>query len=195
MSGVCAGFVLVGGASSRMRRDKALLPYRGSTLAQYVAGEVERAAGSATLVGDPQRYGGLGYPVVRDLAPGAGPLGAICSALRSSAAEWNLVVACDMPRVTAPFLAQLLESAIARDADCLVPAGPSGFPEPLCAVYRAGCLPVLAAAAARGIRKVMDGLAGTELQILPVADPDVFANSNTPEDWDAHSDKTPEAGI
>jgi molybdopterin-guanine dinucleotide biosynthesis protein A len=190
-----AGSVLVGGGSSRMGRDKALLPYRGGTLAQYVAGEVERAAGSVILVGDPQRYGGLGYPVVRDLAPGAGPLVAICSALRSSAAEWNLVLACDMPRVTAPFLAELLEIAVASGADCLVPAGPAGLPEPLCAVYRARCLPVLAAATARGTRKVMDGLAATNLKIFPVADGTVFANCNTPEDWDAHSDKTPEAGI
>ena len=53
-----------------MGRDKALLPFRGGALAQSVAQAVSEAAGSATLVGDPARYSGLGYPVIPDLYPG-----------------------------------------------------------------------------------------------------------------------------
>ena len=53
---VVEGFVLVGGRSSRMGRDKALLPWKGTTLAQYVAGVVGSATGGpVTLVGDPDR--------------------------------------------------------------------------------------------------------------------------------------------
>ena len=187
--------MLVGGRSSRMGRDKALLAYRGGVLAQYVAGEAARAAGDVWLVGDPERYGGLGYPVIRDLAPGAGPLGGICSALRSSTAEWNLVVACDMPGVTAAFLGELLAAAAARGGECLVPAGPSGRPEPLCAVYRPACLPAIAAALARGVRRVMEGLTGVDVRLYEVAGAAVFENCNTPEEWAGHSDKTPGAGI
>ncbi|HWQ54139.1 MAG TPA: molybdenum cofactor guanylyltransferase [Bryobacteraceae bacterium] len=190
-----AGFVLVGGRSSRMGCDKALLPYRGAALAQYVARELERAAGQVALVGDPARYGHLGYPVVRDLAPGAGPLGGICSALRSSAAAWNLVLACDMPGVKAALLARLLAEAERGEQDCLLPAGPSGRPEPLCGVYHQRCLPVLGAALARGVRKIMDGLAGTRVRILAIRDEGVFDNCNTPEEWAAHADKTPGGGI
>jgi molybdenum cofactor guanylyltransferase len=190
-----AGFVLVGGRSRRMGRDKALLPYRGATLARYVAGQVERAAGSVALVGDPALYGGLGYPVIRDLAPGAGPLGGICSALRSSAARWNLVLACDMPRVTAAFLSVLLDEAERSAADCLLPAGPSGRPEPLCGVYHQRCLPPLAEAFAHGVRAVVEGLAAVRVQILPVSGEDLFANCNTAGDWAAHNDKTPPPAV
>ena len=185
-----AGYVLVGGGSRRMGSDKALLPYRGTTLAAYVAGQVERAAGSVALVGDPWRYSHLGYPVVRDLTPGAGPLAGICSALRSSPAEWNLVVACDMPGVTAAFLLGLLEAAAWSGAGCLAPAGPSGRPEPLCAVYHARCLAPITAALARGVRKVMDGLAATDLRLHPVPEEDLLANCNTPEEWAVHKEKT-----
>jgi molybdopterin-guanine dinucleotide biosynthesis protein A len=174
-----------------MGRDKALLPRAGLTLAQHIAGQVAAAAGSAALVGDPARYRGLGYPVVRDLTPGAGPLGGICSALRASAAEWNLVVACDMPALSAPFLETLLDAAARSGADCLLPAGPSGRPEPLCAVYHARCLPHLTAAFARGVRKLTDALDGLRVAAYPVADRAVFENCNTPGDWAAHADKTP----
>ena len=103
--------MLVGGRSSRMGRDKALLPYRGGVLAEFVARAVKLAAGSAVLVGSPSRIAHLGYPVLRDIYPGEGPLGGILSVLEHNAAEWNLIVACDMPEISAGFLSGLLDAA------------------------------------------------------------------------------------
>src|SRR5689334_13277077 len=100
-----------------MATDKALLPFRGATLVQHVASAVLAATGSVTLVGEPQRYLHLGYPVVPDRVPGAGPLGGIASALAATTAEWNLVLACDMPEVSVHFLEQLLAAAEASSAD------------------------------------------------------------------------------
>jgi molybdopterin-guanine dinucleotide biosynthesis protein A len=57
-----------------MGRDKARLPYRGGALAEWVAHAVDAAAGSVTLIGNPE----LGIP---DLYPGEGPLGGILTAL------------------------------------------------------------------------------------------------------------------
>src|SRR5215472_12946061 len=109
-----------------MGRDKALLPFHGATLAATVSREVARAAGSATLVGNPELGG------IPDLYPGEGPLGGILTALHHTSAEWNLIVACDMPEVSAAFLQELLSAAENSDADALLPEGPSGLPEPLC---------------------------------------------------------------
>jgi len=183
-----AGYVLVGGRSSRMGTDKALLRFRGAALAAHVANTVAGAAGSATLIGDPQKYGHLGYPVLPDRSPGTGPLGGIESALSYTSADWNLVVACDMPAISAPFLRSLLDAAARAGADALVPSGPSGHPEPLSAVYHRRCLPAIRRALAAGVRKVTEALSG--LQVAPWAVDDIacFDNLNTPEEWARYHD-------
>jgi molybdopterin-guanine dinucleotide biosynthesis protein A len=181
-----AGYVLVGGRSSRMGKDKALLPFGGITLGQYVADTAAAAVGKVTLVGDPERYGFLGYPVLADRYPGEGPLGGILTALALSAEEWNLVLACDMPAVSREFLIRLLEAAEASDADALTPAGPSGRPEPLCAVYHRRALTRFEHVFARGERKISLALAALHTVILPVEETGRFENVNTPADWAAY---------
>ncbi|MGO9260915.1 MAG: molybdenum cofactor guanylyltransferase [Bryobacteraceae bacterium] len=185
----CAGYLLVGGRSSRMGSDKALLPFRGSLLGRSLAGFVERAAGGVVLVGNPQLAPLVGYPAIPDRYPGEGPLGGILTALGHTASDWNLLVACDMPGLSAEFLAGLLDAAARSDADALVPVGPGGRPEPLCAVYHRRALEPLGRAFARGVRKIVAALeedaqsAPLAVCRWPVAEAGVFQNVNTPEDW------------
>ena len=175
--------MLTGGKSSRMGEDKALLPFRGGVLAGHVAATVSAAAGSAVLIGNPQKYGHLGYLVVPDRRPGAGPAGGIESALSYTIADWNLLVACDMPGISAKFLRGLLDAAERLQADALVPAGPSGRLDPLSAVYHRRCLDTLRGALEAGVRKVTDALAGLEVARWAVDDRACFENLNTPEEW------------
>jgi molybdopterin-guanine dinucleotide biosynthesis protein A len=183
-----AGFVLAGGKSSRMGRDKALLPFRGGSLAGYLAANVAEAAGSATLIGDPGKYGHLGYTVVPDRTPGAGPLGGIETALSCTAADWNLVLACDMPAISATFLRSLLDAAERIGADALLPVGPSGRLEPLTAVYHRRCHAPLLRALEMGVRKVTDALAGLQWARWDVNDTAWFENLNTPEEFACYHD-------
>jgi len=181
---IWAGFVLVGGNSSRMGRDKARLPFHGKTVVEHVASTVAEAAGSVTLVGAPERYGTLGFPMLADGRSGVGPLAGIHTALAASPADWNLIVACDMPGISAPFLRSLMAVAQSSgDTDCLLPAGPSGLPEPLCAVYHSRCLDVIGAALERNVRKITDGLHGLRIANWSVAESGWFRNVNTPEEW------------
>src|SRR5277367_1066850 len=126
---VAAGFVLAGGRSRRMGRDKAMLPYRGRPLIAHVAETVEKVlygSGHATIVGQPDRYRDLGYRVLADLYPDCGPLGGIVTALQQSAADWNLVVACDMPNLAEADLRELLDRTAATRARSIAAQGPSG---------------------------------------------------------------------
>jgi molybdopterin-guanine dinucleotide biosynthesis protein A len=185
------GFVLAGGASTRMGRDKALLSHGETTLLEHVASQVAAAAGGAVIIGPPDRYRGLRYPVVADRTPGLGPLGGIQTALRISGAPWNLVVACDMPELKAEFLSELLAAAVTCGGDCLVPVPPSGRMEPLCAVYGRECLPRIEEALRRGVRAVHAAIAGPPTVLWPVADERPFRNLNAPEDLAAVHDTIP----
>lgn len=181
-----AGFVLAGGASSRMGRDKALLPWYGSTLVEVVAERVFQAAGSVTLVGAPERYTGIPLPAIADLHPGLGPLAGIETALAATEADWNLVVACDMPAITVRFLRELLERAERLDPDCLVPVTTSGRLQPLCAVYHRRCLEAFRAALDSGTRSMTDALAAVAALRHPIDSEALFANLNSPADLATH---------
>ncbi len=179
--------MLAGGRSARMGREKALLPFRGRVLAASIASAVAEAAGTATLVGNPALGALAGYAAIPDRFPGEGPLGGILTALAHSRAEWNLIVACDMPALDAPFLRSLLDAAETAGADVLLPHGPSGRPEPLCAVYRIGARSALEAAFASGARKITAALAGLRTAPYEVTEMTPLQNVNTPEDWSPYA--------
>ena len=145
-----AGFVLAGGQSRRMGRDKALLQIDpgGPTLLEHAAKTVLEAVGNVTIVGAPERYGHLGWRAVADLASGVGrtglgPMGGLETILKVSKTDWNLVVACDMPGLTAELLRGLIDSLKGEDCDCVVSQDSSGGLHPLCAVYHRRCLPAV----------------------------------------------------
>lgn len=183
-----AGYVLAGGQSTRMGRDKALLQLDGTAMVKRIAKAVEQCTGSAALIGDPDRYAGLGYPVVPDLRPNMGPLAGIEAALTHSTAEWNLVVACDMACVQSDFLASLCGVAIqlADHFDCMVPQGPDGRMQPLCAVYRSRCLPKISGALDLGNRRVTDAVLLLRPYRLTMSAQEPFQNLNSPEDWNRY---------
>ena len=191
--------MLAGGKSSRMGRDKALLEHQGARLIARVAVSVNEAAGAVALIGDPAKYRDFGYPVHPDKLTGCGPLAGIHSALSVTEADWNLVVACDMPDVEPGFLRRLLELAESAGADCLLPAGDSGRPEPLCAVYHRRGLPKIQKALESGVRKVLDGLIGLRMEVVRIEGAGPFRNINTPEEWveytHAQLSKTRDRGV
>ncbi len=182
-----AGFVLAGGRSSRLGEDKALLPYRGAPLICHVAEAVRSAADSVAIIGPASRYSSLGYAVVEDVILGLGPIGGILTALRTSGAGLNLVVACDMPGVTVAFLTELLAVAESRNAGCVVPVSADDQKHPLCAVYQRRVLPAVEAAIESRQLKMQDLIAGLDTVYWAVSDPGTLANVNSREDWVRHA--------
>ena len=136
--------ILAGGQSRRMGTDKALLRLTpgGPRLLELVLAAVNPLAGEILLsTNRPEVYQWTGLPLVADNYPGLGPLAGLEAGLTASSAEYNLLVACDMPWLVPALLEQLLELAPGYDA--VVPMNREGREEPLCAVYSKKCLPVV----------------------------------------------------
>ncbi|MFS8084435.1 MAG: molybdenum cofactor guanylyltransferase [Acidobacteriota bacterium] len=129
------GFILVGGASSRMGSDKARLIFGGQTGVQRIAAQLKPLADKVRVVGSRTEPGDSDFENVPDLLDRWGALGGIHSALSACRASWAVVVACDLPLVTSDLFVRLWELK-AEKFDAIVPIQPDGRPQPLCAIYR-----------------------------------------------------------
>lgn len=129
------GFILVGGASSRMGSDKARLMFGVQTGVQRIAAELAALTERVRVVGSRDEPGYSGFENVPDLLERWGALGGLHSALRACQAKWAVVVACDLPFVTSDLFARLWQLS-ANTLDATVPIQPDGRPQPLCAIYR-----------------------------------------------------------
>lgn len=190
-----AGFVLAGGRSSRMGSDKALLELGGLPLVVRAVRELQALAQPVTVIGPAEIFRGLHLSILADDYPGAGPLGGIATALAHTGKPWNLVLAADMPYLTAKWLGHLTQLALASSADVVLPESDytgQAMPEPLCALYHQRGLRPIRAALQRGARKVMDGLASLNIEHITPAESKpfdseglLFQNLNTKEDYKA----------
>jgi molybdopterin-guanine dinucleotide biosynthesis protein A len=127
-------FVLAGGKSTRMGRDKAFVELGGRTLLTRAQVLAQSVAERVVIVGCAEKFSRLG-PVVEDVFLDRGPLGGIHAALSGTTSEWNLILAVDTPFLEADFLRWLLKQACESEAVVTVPRI-AGRWQPLSGVYR-----------------------------------------------------------
>jgi molybdopterin-guanine dinucleotide biosynthesis protein A len=197
---LAAGFILAGGASSRMGRDKGLLDFGGIPLMLHTARLLESLVTEVTVVGSPHRYGALRLRAIADENdeqtaggtddPGRGPLAGIAAALAATHSRWNVIVACDLPYLSTEWLDWLISRALRSREEAVIPRTEGGI-EPLAAVYRRECGVPIAAALARGVRRVSDAIEELRLDLVYPRewrriDPSglVLRNMNAPGDYE-----------
>ncbi len=175
--GQFAAFLLAGGVSSRMGREKGLLEIASQPLILRTARLIEPLVCEVTVVGPPEKYAALGLRAIADrkfenLADNElvrTPLAGIATALTATKSPWNLILACDLPYLTAEWLDWLLSRASASGADLVMPRTSGGL-EPLAAAYRRECAATIVDAIERGVRKVTDALTELRMEQLPEDD-------------------------
>jgi molybdenum cofactor guanylyltransferase len=188
-------FILAGGKSSRMGRDKAFIEFEGRTLLVRALELARSISPSVSIVGSREKFCAYA-PVVEDIVRDRGPLGGIHAALRASQTDLNLMLAVDMPLVTQAFLRYLITAAKqASDAVVVVPC-PGGRLQPLCAIYRREFARQAEQSLGAGKNKIDHLFPLVRTRIIEEAElqragfaPRLFRNLNTPEELEAEKQK------
>ena len=198
--------ILAGGRARRLGgRDKSRIIIGGRSILQRQI-DVLRTVADRTIVviDEPQRFADAGVPAIVDVFAGCGSIGGIYTAVTAADGP-VLVLACDMPFVTAPFLARVIEAG--HEADIAIPRTLDGY-HPLCASYAPACAGPLLKRIELGAFKVTDLLSDVRVRELGPGDiapfdPDgwLLFNLNTPGDlalaeraaaaYDARPDRRP----
>lgn len=177
------GLVLAGGLSSRLGRDKALLPYQGRTLVERAVVLLSRVC-SHVAVSSRRMLSGLS--VLLDATERVGPMGGILTALEA----WQrpvLVLACDMPHMEEETLQRLLAARDGRPPHALMTVWARyGTPyiESLAAVYEPAAASSLRQGLAMGVYQLSRLIPAERRHHLPYTEAEAhwFFNVNTPED-------------
>ena len=180
------GLVLAGGASERMKRDKATLLYEGRTqldrAVELVARHVDSVFVSvrASQGGDPAR---ARYPLIVDSVPGQGPIVGIRSAIAAHPGNAWLVVACDLPFLSDQALSQLLAGRDPAASATAFISVHDGLPEPLCAIWEPKAAAQIDAFLERGRDCPRKFLMNHAVRLLEPEDRRALDNVNTPEEY------------
>jgi molybdopterin-guanine dinucleotide biosynthesis protein A len=181
--------ILAGGHARRLGGiDKSALLVRGTSILDRQLGVLRSLTPHILIVAsDEHRYREAGVPVVRDRIRGAGSLGGLYTALVEAPTDQLVVMACDMPFLTAPFLTRL--AALGAGADAAMPRDAGGL-HPLCAAWARRAAPHLRVRIDEGRLRIIDALDGLDVREmdrgeLASFDPagTLLLNVNTPDDY------------
>jgi len=193
-----AAVILAGGRSSRMGQDKALISLGSETLIQRTCRVATACVDRVYVVTPwPDRYRSLVPSLVRFVEEETlagqsgrfqGPLVALVRSLDSlhtkPGPDWVLVLACDLPNLSAATLQAWRNDLATVDPNTLayLPQR-QGRWEPLCGFYRVTALEDLRRYVAGGGRSFQPWLNQRSVEAIAVTDDGVLANLNTPADW------------
>ena len=107
-----AVYILCGGKSSRMKTEKGLVEFHGKTFVQWILDAVISLSSTITLVTKNEEYSQFSLPMIPDLVEDKGPVGGIYTALADSKSQYNLILSCDIPKISTEVLSELVAHAV-----------------------------------------------------------------------------------
>ncbi len=111
-----------------------------------------------------------------------GPLAGILSAMdEHPGVDW-IVVACDLPNISAETIRHLRASCSPDHPFTAYISSHDGLPEPLCAIYRAGSMDTIQEFSDEGIHCPRKILIRSDTHLIEQLDPVSLDNINTPDD-------------
>jgi molybdopterin-guanine dinucleotide biosynthesis protein A len=178
-----SAYILCGGKSSRMQTEKGLVNFLDKPFIQWVIEAVKPVTQNIFLVTDNQSYSKFGYTLVPDVYKAKGPVGGIYSALNHSKNEYNLILSCDIPNISASIINRYLVTNLSSDTDVSFLSDDKNS-YPLIAVYNKRVTPLFLEAIKMNKLKLVSLLSELNCQNIRVNtnDFDSLRNINTKEE-------------
>jgi len=99
-----SAYILCGGKSHRMQTDKGLLLYEDKAFVLHVINAIEPITNQIVCVTKNDEYKKFGFSIISDIYEAKGPVGGIYTALKHSTTDKNLIISCDVPKITSRLL-------------------------------------------------------------------------------------------
>jgi molybdopterin-guanine dinucleotide biosynthesis protein A len=173
--------IFTGGKSSRMKQDKALLPFGGSSsLAAYQYNRLGALFETVYLSAKTDKFD-FCAPLLPDLYPEYSPMVGLVSVLRQIEAQRCFILSVDAPFVTTKIIDTLLCTEGSYDA---VVARNQGKVQPLCGVYAKSMLPAAAQTLEEGGHKMGRLLQEAHTCFIDFEEEEAFLNLNHPHEYE-----------
>lgn len=173
-------YILAGGRSKRMRRNKALLIIDDVPVIERVVRVIPTQTGCIKIVtNSPAEYSFLGLPMIGDVHRNVGPIAGIHAGLLDSGSEASFFLACDLPFISTATIEMVCNRYSNQNALAIrIERGP----EPLCAIYSRTCLSVIEIQIKKKQVSLHGLLSAVKAEFVELTNARALFNLNTPGD-------------
>ena len=173
--------IFTGGRSSRMGRDKALLPFGShDTLAAYQYHRLKHIFEKVCISTKKKNLFSFADTVITDKYPDYSPMAGLVSVLESIDAPECFVLSVDVPFVGESIISAIINASCPGDA---VVARNSGQVQPLCGLYKRSILPLAKETLLNNHHKMGRLLQDANSCFVDFEDETGFMNLNNPEEY------------
>ncbi|WP_309499668.1 molybdenum cofactor guanylyltransferase MobA [Sulfurovum sp.] len=174
--------IFAGGKSSRMGKDKALLPF-GSypTLTEFQHAKLSTLFQKVYISAKTNKFH-FACNVIEDTQQESSPLVGIVSIFETLNVEEVFILSVDVPFVEKNIVGEILKYAQTSN-DAIVAQSPSGI-QPLCGLYRKSILPFAQKQLENHNHKLHDLLSMADTLFVPFDVDEPFTNLNHPQEYE-----------
>ena len=174
--------ILAGGKSSRMGKDKCLLPLNGVPMIQHIYSQLVPYFKEILVATNNRKFFDfLDIKIVNDHETCRGPLAGISAGLEASKYDINFIVACDIPDIDIRTVCMMINEVEGYDG--VIPTTKGGYLEPMFAIYRKSMLPAVRQTLLCGENKIMKVFPYCKIKYMNLGKADWLKNLNTEDDY------------
>lgn len=182
------GLVLAGGKSTRMKVDKSILDYHGTTQVEHTVRLLQKYCDKVFISNRKDQRELPGHtiaPQIHDQAEFSdiGPVGGILSAMTLHPQAAWLILACDLPFITAGTLQTLIAKRNKEKIATAYISAHDQLPEPLCAIWEARSAPRILEFVKQGLQCPRKILINSDVQLIQPQQKNALDNINNPEEY------------